>query len=108
MPQRPNRGDNTTLMPPEINSVTFQETVSAVVSAALAQIRSGNNSEGNGQGTESTNQGTNDGPTRICTYKDFTNAKPRTFNGMGGVITLKRWIEKLESVDVRRGARSSF
>ncbi|KAL7587651.1 hypothetical protein Lser_V15G40250 [Lactuca serriola] len=98
MPQRPNRGNNATPMPPEINSVAFQAAVSVAVTAALAQIRNGNNGEGNGQGTGSTNQGTNQGTVRTCTYKDFTNAKPRTFNRMGGVITLKRWIEKVESV----------
>ncbi|XP_023753313.1 uncharacterized protein LOC111901659 [Lactuca sativa] len=98
MPQRPNRGNNTTPNPLESNSVAFQEAVSAAVTATLAQIRNGNNREGNRQGTGSTNKGTNHDTTRTCTYKDFTNAKPRTFNGTGGVIALKRWIEKVESV----------
>ena len=72
--------------------------MSAVVTAALAQIHNGNNEEGNRRGTRSTNQGINHGAARTCTYKDFTNAKPRTFNGTGGVIALKRWIEKVESI----------
>lgn len=40
----------------------------------------------------------NQGPSKACTYKDFIKAKPQTFNGTGGVIALKRWIEKVESV----------
>ncbi|CAH1451841.1 unnamed protein product [Lactuca virosa] len=40
----------------------------------------------------------NQGPVKACTYKDFSNARPRTFNGTGGVIALKRWIEKVELV----------
>ncbi|XP_023750156.1 uncharacterized protein LOC111898487 [Lactuca sativa] len=68
------------------------------MTTTLAQIRNGDNREGDGQGTGSINQGTNQGTVRTCTYKDFTNANPRTFNGTGGVITLKRWIEKVESV----------
>lgn len=98
MPQRPNHGNNATPTPLEINSVAFQAAVSAAVTATLAQICNGNNEEGNGLGTGSTNQGTNHGVARTCTYKEFTNAKPRTFNGTGGVIVLKRWIEKVESV----------
>ncbi|KAL7583922.1 uncharacterized protein LOC111918058 [Lactuca sativa] len=98
MPQRPNRGNDATLTLPEINSVAFQAAVSTAVTAALVQIRNGNNGEGNGQGAGSTNQGTNHGVARPCTYKDFTNAKPWTFIGIGGVIALKRWIEKVESV----------
>ncbi|XP_052627066.1 uncharacterized protein LOC128133604, partial [Lactuca sativa] len=53
MPQRPNRGNNTTPTPPEINSAAFQ----AAVTAALTQIHNGNNGGGNGKGTESSNQG---------------------------------------------------
>ncbi|KAL7616236.1 hypothetical protein Lser_V15G04375 [Lactuca serriola] len=98
MPQRPNRGNNQPPTPPEINSAAFQAAVSIAVTAAMAQIHNGNNGGGNGQGTGSSNNGMNQGPIKACSYKDFTNAKPRTFNGTGGVITLKRWIEKVESV----------
>ncbi|XP_023766456.1 uncharacterized protein LOC111914987 [Lactuca sativa] len=97
-PQRPNRRNNTTLTPPEIKSAAFQAVVSDAVTAALAQIHNGNNGASNGQGARSTNQGTNQGSTRTCTYKDFTNTKPRTFNRTGGIITLKRWTEKVESM----------
>ncbi|CAH1415260.1 unnamed protein product [Lactuca virosa] len=89
MPQRPTRG-NPGPTPPEVDSAAFQAVVSAAVTAAMAQIQQGNNGGVNGQGAGSSNNGTNHGPTRTCSYKDFTNAKPRTFNGTGGVITLKR------------------
>ncbi|XP_023738933.1 uncharacterized protein LOC111886928 [Lactuca sativa] len=98
MPQIPNCGNNATPTPPEINTVAFQAAVSAVVTAALAQVRNGNNGDDVGQGIRSTNHGTKHRATRTYTYKDFTNAKPRTLNGTGGVIALKRWIEKVESV----------
>ena len=98
MPQRPNRRNNATPTLSEINSVAFHAAVSVALTAALAHIRNGNNGEGNEQGAGSTNQGTNHGAARPCTYKDFTNAKPWTCNGTGGVIALKRWIEKVESV----------
>ena len=31
-------------------------------------------------------------------YKDFMNAKPTSFDGTGGVISLTRWFEKIESI----------
>ena len=94
MPQRPNRGNNTTTTPPlppplEVDSTTSQAAVSAVFSTTCAHIHNGNNGGGNGQGTGSSNHGTNQGPTKIFTDKEFSNAKPKTFNGTGGVITLK-------------------
>ena len=97
MPLRPTRG-NPGPTPPEIDSAAFQAAVSAAVTAAIAQIHQGNNGGVNGQGAKSSNNGINQGPTKTCSYKDFTNANPRTFNGTGGVIALKRWIEKVESV----------
>ena len=97
MPQRPTRG-NPGPTPPEVNSAAFQAAVYAVVTAAMAQIHQGNNGGVNGQGVGSSNSGRNQVPTKTCSYKDFTNAKPRTFNGTGGMLTLKRWIEKMESV----------
>lgn len=57
-----------------------------------------NNGGRNRKGDGSSNHGMNQGPTSACAYKDVMNAKPLTFNGTGGVITLKRWIEKVESV----------
>ena len=100
MPLRPiRRNNNTTSSPlPEVNSAAFQAAVSATVTATLAHIHNGNNGGSNGQGTGSPNQGMNQGPTKVCTYKYFSNAKPRTFNGTGGMVTLKRWMEKIESV----------
>lgn len=97
MPRLATRG-NPEPSPPEVDTTAFQAAVSAAVTTAMAQLHRGNNGGGNGQGSGSSNNGTNQGPTKTCTYKDFVNAKPRTFNGTGGVITLKRWIEKVESV----------
>nr|GEW59573.1 putative reverse transcriptase domain-containing protein [Tanacetum cinerariifolium] len=33
-----------------------------------------------------------------CTQKTFMNRKPHPFNGMEGVVGLRRWIKKLEQV----------
>nr|GEW88764.1 hypothetical protein [Tanacetum cinerariifolium] len=33
-----------------------------------------------------------------CSYKTFMNWKPHLFNGMEGVVRLKRWFEKMEQV----------
>ena len=53
---------------------------------------------GSGTGAHPSNHGESRGHPRECTYKDFTNAKPRSFNGSGGVMVLRQWIEKMESV----------
>ncbi|GKD10515.1 hypothetical protein Tco_1190200, partial [Tanacetum coccineum] len=33
-----------------------------------------------------------------CSYKTFMNGKPHPFNGTGGVVGLRCWIEKVEQV----------
>ncbi|GKD84823.1 hypothetical protein Tco_1355977 [Tanacetum coccineum] len=33
-----------------------------------------------------------------CSHKTFMNRKPHSFNGMKGVVGLRRWIEKVEQV----------
>ena len=71
----------------------FTATVAAVVSAINAPVPSGS-----GTCAPPSNHGESHGHPRECTYKDFTNAKPRSFNGTGGVMVLRQWIEKMESV----------
>ena len=77
------------------DAATFQAAVTAAVTAAMASINT--NTNGNG-GTNSSTNGATPGQSRGCTYKDFTNAKPPTFRGDGGIISLTRWFEKIESV----------
>lgn len=36
------------------------------------------------------------GNSRTCSYKDFSNCKPKNFYGNGEVIELSRWFEKIE------------
>ncbi|XP_023766303.1 uncharacterized protein LOC111914829 [Lactuca sativa] len=84
--------------PPQINLATFQLSVSATVIATLAHINNnGANRGGSRNGTGSYNHGVTQGLQRACTYKEFTNGKPRPFNGSGGVIALTRWFERTES-----------
>ena len=81
-----------------MNSASFQATVSIAVTATLTHINQGTDGGGIENGVGSSNHGDNHGHQIKCSYKDFTNTKPRSFNGSGGIIALTRWIEKTESV----------
>nr|GEY85493.1 reverse transcriptase domain-containing protein [Tanacetum cinerariifolium] len=52
---------------------------------------------GNASGSGETNTS---GPVNVqgCTHKTFMNGKTHPFNGMEGVVGLRRWIEKVEKV----------
>lgn len=83
--------------PPQFDPTMFQAAVAAAVAATMSQICT-NSDGGSGSGATPSNQGDSSGRTRECTYKDFTNGKPDTFNGSGGVITLMQWFERTEPV----------
>ena len=72
----------------------FQAVVTAAVTAVMAQVNSG----GAGGGTEPQQQDRIQGHEKECSYKDFMTAKPKSFDGNGGVIALIRWSEKIESI----------
>ena len=75
----------------------FQAAVTVAVVAALSHINAGGTS-GSGADPHPSNLVEGHERSRECTYKDFSNAKPRTFNGTGGVMVLRQWIEKIEAV----------
>lgn len=84
-----------------IDTATLQAVVNAAVSAALAgvkAIRAGTGGGASNGGVNSATNVANRGQPRGCTYKDFTTAKPPTFRGVGGVIALTRWMEKIKLV----------
>ncbi|KAL7606412.1 hypothetical protein Lser_V15G17633 [Lactuca serriola] len=81
--------------PPEIDPVLFQAAVTAAVAAAMSQLNTGG-FDGSGGGTQ--DQESNHGHRKEGSYKDFMNAKPTSFDGTGGVISLSRWFEKIESI----------
>ncbi|KAL7619184.1 hypothetical protein Lser_V15G04165 [Lactuca serriola] len=83
--------------PPQIDPVVFQAAVTAAVTAAMSQRNSGG-SGGSGGGTQTQNQDSNQGRRKEGSYKDFMNAKPTSFDGTGGVISLTQWFEKIESI----------
>lgn len=92
MPPRKNpRPTNQTQLPPPppplINPYMLQAEIAAVVAAAMEQVNSQGTS-GAGSGTTNPDPGDGQGRSRECSYKDFSNGKPTTFNGSGGVITL--------------------
>lgn len=93
-PCRSNRRVNNTSTPlppppPQMDIVIFQVVVTVVVAAAMAQINT-NVTNGTGGGTNYTNQGDSQGQPRECSYKEFSNYKPKSFNGSRGVIALTR------------------
>ena len=84
--------------PPSLFDATmFQAAFTAAVAAAVSAINAPVPS-GSGTGAHPSNHGESHGHPWECTYKDFTNAKPRNFNGTGRVMLLRQWIEKMESV----------
>ena len=82
--------------PPVIDTAALNAAVAAAVATAMAQYHSTNNSQG-GTPVESTHAEIHV-RTKECSYKDFTNCKPKSFYGTGGVIALSQWFEKTESV----------
>ena len=72
----------------------FQAAVASAVAAAMSQMNPG----GSGGGPQSQTQEGSQGHRKECSYKDFMNAKPTSFDGTGGVISLTRWFEKIESI----------
>ena len=88
MPPRKRPSSKTNNLPPppspQIDLVTLQAAIIAVVTAAMSQM----NPSGSGGGPQSQNPEVNQGHQRGGSYKDFMNAKPTSFNGARGVISL--------------------
>ncbi|CAH1451264.1 unnamed protein product [Lactuca virosa] len=74
------------LPPPQYNPAAIQAAVAAAVTTTLAQFNT-TGTRGSGTAVHSTQV---DPPvhSRECSYKDFTNCKPRAFNDSGGIISL--------------------
>ena len=70
----------------------FQVAVTTVVAAAMSYINTPGAS-GAGVGAHPSNHGESHGHPRECTYKYFSNAKPMTINGTGGVMALRPLFE---------------
>ncbi|KAL7603269.1 uncharacterized protein LOC111890695 [Lactuca sativa] len=75
----------------------FQAAVTAAVAAAMTHINI-SGATGSGIGAFPSNHGESHVHSRECTYKDFMNANPLNFNGTGGVMILRQWIENTEAV----------
>ncbi|XP_023735791.1 uncharacterized protein LOC111883699 [Lactuca sativa] len=85
------------LPPPRYDHAVFQAVVTAIVAATMSQIHASGTSGAN-SGANPSNQGNSQGHPRECSYKDFTNDKPKSSDGTGGVNVLTRWFEKTESI----------
>ncbi|KAL7601569.1 hypothetical protein Lser_V15G22974 [Lactuca serriola] len=80
--------------PPQFDLASLQTMMTAAMVAAMSQMNSNNS----GGGSQSQNPEGSLGQQRGNSYKDFMNVKPTSFNGTGGVISLSRWFEKIESI----------
>ena len=89
---RPNRNDPPSPPPsppppPQFDPTIFQVAATAAVAAAMSQ-KGPNGIGGSGSDATRSNHGDSTGRVRVCSYKDFMNGKPDSFNGTGGVVTL--------------------
>lgn len=82
--------------PSAIDTAALNAAVAAAVATTMAQYHSTDASRG-GTPVNST-QGELLVRSRECSYKDFTNCKPKSFKGTDGVIALSQWFEKTDSV----------
>lgn len=82
--------------PSTIDKEALNVAVATTVAIAMAQYHS-TGASGGGMTVHST-QGEILVRSRECSYKDFTNFKPKSFKGIGGVISLSQWFEKTESI----------
>ena len=57
------------------------------MAAAMTQINA-SGARGADSGAHNSNHRESLGHLRECSYKDFTNAKPKSFDDVGGVISL--------------------
>ena len=99
MPPRPNlRPRSGTIPPPPPPPSTENAALIAAVTAAVTVTMAQMSNNGSGGGVNSSTNGQRPGRSGDCTYKDFMNSKPITFNGAGGIMALSQWIEKTEAV----------
>nr|GEY36236.1 hypothetical protein [Tanacetum cinerariifolium] len=76
------------------------ETVSemAPMTAMIDQALLQNSTNGNGSHSSHEDNRRNVQTARLCFYADFMKCQPFNFKGTEGVVSLTRWIEKMESV----------
>ena len=83
-PKKSNRKKNNQQMnpppppPPQYDPAVFQAIVAAAVAAAMTQINE-SNYRGLGSGANPSTQGDSHGYPSECSYKDFSNARPRLY-----------------------------
>ncbi|GJU96896.1 putative reverse transcriptase domain-containing protein [Tanacetum coccineum] len=85
-------------MPPRrLKKKSVKRLVEKRVAKAIEEYEKTRANPGNASGSGSTNTG---GTVNVqgCTHKTFMNGKPHPFNETGGVVGLRRWIEKVEQV----------
>ena len=82
---------------PQFDTTALNAAVAVAVATTMAQYHASGSTRGGGTPVNSIQF---EAPVRSreCSYKDFTDFKPLSFKGTGGVIALSQWFEKTESV----------
>ncbi|KAL7588210.1 hypothetical protein Lser_V15G40701 [Lactuca serriola] len=97
--KRPSSKNNNSNPPPpppprQFDIVSLQAVITAAMTTTMSQMNPGSS----GGGPQPQNQGSSQGHRKECSYKDFMNMKPTSFDDTGGVISLARWLKKIESI----------
>ncbi|GJU66260.1 hypothetical protein Tco_1252519 [Tanacetum coccineum] len=87
------RGPNTPVNNTNPNNMT-PESIQAMIDQALLR----NFTNGDGSHSSHGDNQRNVQIARPCFYADFMKCQPLNFKGTEGVVSLTRWIEKMESV----------
>ncbi|GKG21852.1 hypothetical protein Tco_0384447, partial [Tanacetum coccineum] len=72
--------------------------VTRSVQAMIDQALLRNSTNGDGSHSSHEDNQKNMQTARLCFYDDFMKCQPLNFKGTEGVVSLTRWIEKMESV----------
>nr|GEW41331.1 putative reverse transcriptase domain-containing protein [Tanacetum cinerariifolium] len=85
-------------MPPKMmKRKVVNKMVKKRIAEAIEEYERTRVNPGNARGSRETSTGRSVN-VQGCTHKTFMNGKPHPFNGMEGVVGLRRWIEKVEQV----------
>ncbi|GKB02588.1 hypothetical protein Tco_0830677 [Tanacetum coccineum] len=87
------RGPNTPVNNTNLNNIT-PESIQAMIDQALLRNSTNGYESHSSHGDNRRNVQT----ARPCFYADFMKCQPLNFKGTEGVVSLTRWIEKMESV----------
>ncbi|GKA34343.1 hypothetical protein Tco_0720772 [Tanacetum coccineum] len=86
------------MQPKRTSAAARAAATTVAVAASMTAVAVDTNGHGDGSHNSGTRTRGSIRTPRECTYKDFLNCQPLTFNGTEGVIVLAHWFERMESV----------